>query len=352
MKSSAHHISGMIHNARPLHHHQSLSSLSSPKRWLWFSLCLSLVMIPTAVRGQNPPTALPPTPQPPTIQPPTAIPPTPIPPTPQPPTPIPPTTVAPTPIPTTPPPPHTGDNTRFYLIEIRISCSGTYSSLSSRDFLSRRVKDIVDLFLKNSGQYSGIRVMQFYKVVGEPLLIAVVRGGLNNSQQGISSINKLGEQLCGLGAHISVTSLTSFEAFARAVGAGVTLTHPPAPKQIHSTVGIHCYVLEYVPRATTTAATGRDQLRQLVTFLLQKRQAGEKFEAYKFLAKTNVEFFICGNTVLSDFDRMFLDLWTLTDQPDVTSVKAVHEVQSVDVYLNPGNGGKECKGFWCRPSYW
>ena len=59
------------------------------------------------------------------------------------------------------------------------------------------------------------------------------------------------------------------------------------------------------------------------------------------------QFFICENTVTSSLDRMFLDLWAATDQPDVTSFKAVREVQSVDRYLRPAGGNAECVGFWC-----
>ena len=59
------------------------------------------------------------------------------------------------------------------------------------------------------------------------------------------------------------------------------------------------------------------------------------------------QFFICANTLISDFDRTFLDVWAATDKPDVTSIKEVREVQSVDRYLRPAGGAAECTGFWC-----
>lgn len=205
---------------------------------------------------------------------------------------------------------------------------------------------MADLFLKIA-HYSELQVIQLYKAVGEPTVKAVVRGGTNNGIEGLTLIQKLEDQLCNLGLTLKTTPLSSFEAFARALGLDNSLTEPPLSRALDGHSTIHCYTLEVRQRGTDSAVQALLELTQVVTAILQRRQAGQRIDAYRVLATDPLQFFICANTLLKDFDRMFLQFWRVTDKPDVTSIKSLHEVHLMDKYLNPGEGS-DCGGFWCN----
>ena len=82
-----------------------------------------------------------------------------------------------------------------------------------------------------------------------PLPPLVLAGGTLNGVSGLDNIRALEDNLCDLGVEVSLMPLTSFEAFARAIGAGSDITQPPASRQLDTAAGIHCYILEYSPRS-------------------------------------------------------------------------------------------------------
>ena len=77
----------------------------------------------------------------------------------------------------------------------------------------------------------------------------MLSGGTSNGVDGLDNVRALEDSLGDLGLQVTFNPMTSFEAFARAIGAGTDITQPPTSRQLDTGAGIHCYIVEYSPRS-------------------------------------------------------------------------------------------------------